>query len=81
VLVGRNCLIRATEPAKQIGARRMREVILAELASAENRIDECQSGRGTVAHRNGRRAIQLDDGRRLETHQHVVETDDLAPVR
>ena len=59
----------------------MGEMILGEVAALEQRVDEREPGRRSVAHRDGHGAIQLDDGRRLEPQQEVVPGDDLRPVR
>jgi hypothetical protein len=37
------------------------ERIVRQLATGEERIDQREPGAGTVAHRDGRRAIELDD--------------------
>ena len=59
----------------------MREVILAEIAAIEDRLDERESGGSAVAHRDSDRAIQLDHRRWFEAHEHIVEAHDLPPVR
>jgi len=59
----------------------MGEVILVEIAAGKNRIDDRQPCGRTIAHRNRRGAIQLDDWRWIGAQQHVVQTDDLRPVR
>src|SRR3954471_15202065 len=49
-----------SQPPAQLGTRRMGEAVVAQIAAIENRVDERQSGRRTVAHRDGDGAIQLD---------------------
>ena len=71
----------SSKATAQIGSRRMREVVLVEIAAGEDRIDDRQPRRRTVAHRDRRGAIQLDDRRRIGAQQHVVQADDLRPVR
>src|SRR5688572_6789517 len=55
---------RVLDPSKttaQIGAGRMREVILLEVAASEDRIDKREACRRTIVHGDRRSAIQLDD--------------------
>ena len=73
-------LIQASEPPAQLAARRMRQRILVELATAHQRIDERQTGGRTIAHRNRRRPIERADRRGFEPKQDVVEAHDLSPV-
>ena len=58
---------------RQVVARRDRR-------GRESRRRSPEAGRRTVAHRDGRGAVQLDDRRRIGAQQHVVEADDLRPV-
>src|SRR3954468_21675934 len=70
----------SSQPPAQLGTRRMREAVVAQIAAIEDRVDERQSGRRTVAHRDGDGAIQLDHRRRVRSQQHLIEAGDLRPV-
>ena len=59
----------------------MRQVVFIEIAARKDAIDKGKTCGGSVAHRHRHRAVQLDDGRRLDAEQDVVESGDLAPVR
>src|SRR5262250_2797506 len=50
------------EPSAKIGARRVRERIVGEIAAIQDRVDQRQPGHWPVAHRDRGRAIQLDHG-------------------
>ena len=71
----------SAKPAAQIGAGRMREMILVETAALEQGIDQRQPRLRPVAHRHGRGPVQLDHRRPLATQQHVVQSNDLGPIR
>ena len=71
----------SSKPTAQVGSRRVREVVLVEIAAGENRVDDREPRRRTVAHGHRRGAVQLDDRRRIGAQQHVVQADDLRPVR
>ena len=44
------------------------------------RVDEFQPGGGTVRHPDGDGTVQLDDRRRCQLRERVVERDDALPV-
>ena len=67
--------------AAQVGARRVRQVVVLELAARQDAVDQREARRRTVAHRDGHRAIQLDDRRRVRARQHVVQARRSAPSR
>ena len=52
-----------TEPPEEIGASRVGEAIVAEVAAGEDFVNEGYARRGPVAHRDGYRPIELDDRR------------------
>ena len=62
----------AAQPPAAVGPRRVRELVVAEVAAREDRVDEREAGGRPIAHRHGCRAIELDDGRRIGAQQHVV---------
>ena len=62
--VGGARLVRAAEPAAEIGPRRVRQVVVGELAAREDRVDQREPRLRPVAHRDRHRAVQLDDRRR-----------------
>ena len=49
----------------EVGARRVREVVVRPIAAREDRVDQRQARRRAVAHRDRHGAIQLDDRRRI----------------
>ena len=55
-----------TEPAAQIGARRVRQVIVLELAATSMASIESETRRRAIAHRHRHRAVELDDRRRVD---------------
>ena len=76
----RACAV-SSQPPAEIRARRVRQVVIVEIAAREDRVDEGKAGCRAVAHRHRHGAIQLDHGRWFDAQQHVVKSDDLAPVR
>ena len=73
-------LCRPAEPAAELGPRGMRRLVVGELPAREDLLHERKSRGGTFAHGDGRRAVQLDHGRRLDLEQQVVGRDDAVPV-
>src|SRR5438067_985412 len=71
---------RASQPAEQLGARGMEQVIAVEVAGGGEGVDEVERRAGALDHRDRRRAVEGDDGRGLQTLEHVVQADDLGPV-
>lgn len=49
------------EAPAQIRVRRMREVVLGEIAAGENPLDQRKPGGRPIAHGDGHGAIELDD--------------------
>ncbi|SKW67905.1 Uncharacterised protein [Mycobacteroides abscessus subsp. abscessus] len=67
------------QPREQIGPRRVQWVVTVEIGSQW--LDGVQSGLWcTVAFRDGHRTVEGDHGRGSESHQLVVQGDDLAPI-
>ena len=58
----------------------MQQVIALEIAAGGERIDERERRPRAVHHRHRHRAIERDDGRRLQTFEQIVQPDDLTPV-
>src|SRR5689334_25078980 len=58
----------------------MRDMVVPQVTASENRVDQLDAVLRAITHCNGRRAIQLDDGRWVGAQQQVVENDDLRPV-
>src|SRR5688572_11935093 len=67
--IGRRGLVTAIEPAQQIRARGVPQVVVGELAL--ELVDERQSGGRTLPHRDRDGAVERDDRRRLARVQHV----------
>ena len=63
-----------------LGAGRVGQVIVGQVAAGQDRVDQRQAGRRAVAHGDGDGAVELDHRRRRQPQQHVVERDDLGPV-
>src|SRR5574341_2551975 len=80
-LVGHTGIRRSSQSPAEISPRRMSQVIVLEIAARQDGIDQGKSCRGAVAHRHCDSAIQFHYGRGLGPHQHVVEGNDLRPVR
>src|SRR5581483_1169500 len=59
--VGGACLVTASEPADQVGSRRMREIVVPQLTAGQKRIDERQPGGWPLVHRDRHGAVELDD--------------------
>src|SRR5579875_382990 len=53
---------------------------MSQLAGVQDSVDQPQPSGGTITHRHGSRSIELYHRRWGQTAQHVVETDDLAPI-
>ena len=71
----------SAEAAAEVGVCGMCEVIIQEIAALEDSVDEREARRWIVAHGDGHGAVQFDHGRRIGACQHVVQADDLCPVR
>src|SRR5205809_2130205 len=72
---------RGSDAAQQVGARGMEQVIAVEVAGGGQRLDEGERRAGAVHHGDRRRAVQGDDGGGLQALEHIVQPDDLRPVR
>ena len=59
----------------------MQEMIAIEIARGGERVDEGERRPGAVHHRDGRGSVQGNDGGGLHALKHVVEANDLGPVR
>nr|QPG01997.1 hypothetical protein WM98B_00144 [Acinetobacter nosocomialis] len=78
--VGRPRLLGSPQASAQVGAGGVREVVVGQLAAAEDRVERGQPRRGIVVHRHRNGAVQFHHRRRLEPQQQVIEGDDLRPV-
>ena len=65
----------------QIRPRRVRQVIVPQIASREDGVNEGKPRQRAITHRYRDGPIQLDHRRWLRPNQHVVESDDPGPVR
>jgi len=81
LLVGSARLCQAPEPAAQLGAGGVGEVVAGKLVACEEVVDETKPVLRTFVHGHGDGAIELDDRRRLDDEQAIVEEHDLMPVR
>jgi hypothetical protein len=75
---GFNC---SPQSPAEIRPRRVRQMVVPQIAQCEDGVDEHKTRQRTVAHRHRDSAVQFDYGRRIGPHEHVVERDDLSPVR
>src|SRR5262245_6569761 len=66
---------------QEIGPRRREEVIVRQLSSRLDLINEAQAVLGTVGHGDSHRPVECDHGRWMNMEQQVVELRDLPPVR
>ena len=78
--VGRSGRIAAAEPAEQVGARRMGEVIFRQLASGEDGVDQLEPSCRPLPHGYGDRPIQLDHRRWVDREERVIQRRDPPPV-
>src|SRR5581483_10943396 len=67
----------AAEPAAEIGAGGMSEVVFVQVAALEDGIDQREARRRAVTHRDRDGAIELDDRRGLHFGEHGIEIHDL----
>jgi hypothetical protein len=74
--VGRTGIVDSSQPAIEVGSRWVREMVAAQIAALEHRVDERQSGGRSMVHGDCRRAVQLDDRRRVEFEQDIIDRDD-----
>src|SRR2546423_163304 len=58
----------------------MGKVVVGQIAAGEDRVDQLQTGGGTIAHRDGDGAVQLDDRRGLGAQEQIIKSSDLAPI-
>lgn len=72
---------RSSQPAAQIGAGCVSQVVVGQIAIRQDVVDQAKPCCGAVSHRNRDRLIQGDDWRRLDSRERVVQLDDLMPVR
>jgi hypothetical protein len=70
-----------SEPAQEIGPRRMKKMVAVQIAGLGQRVDERERGFRSVHHGDRHCAVQRHDGRGLHPLEHIVEPDDLRPVR
>lgn len=74
-------LLRSSQPPTQFAAGRMRRRVIDQLAARQNGIDQIQTRRGTVTHRDRDGAVQFDDRRwPLDAPQRIVQSDNLSPI-
>src|SRR5579862_3092739 len=68
------------EPAAQLCAGGMRQVVICQFAIFQHRVDLRQASLWSIAHGNGHGAIEMDNGRRLNVRELVVKRNYLPPV-
>src|SRR4051812_26392567 len=66
-----------TQTAAELGARRVRAAVVAEIAAVEDGVHAGEPRGRAVAHRNRDGAVELDDWRRIHPQKRVVQADDL----
>ena len=59
------------EPAQQVGARGMQQVVAVELTGGGELVDEREGRGGAVHHRDGHGAVERDDRRGLQALEHA----------
>ena len=57
--------IRSPQPTAKVGPGRMREMVIGEVATSQDRVDQCQALGRPVAHRHRHRPVEFDHGRGL----------------
>lgn len=78
--VGLAGLAAATETAAEVGTRRVRQVVIGQFTSRQQRIDHGQPDLDAIAHGQGHGAVEFDHRRWRQVQQRVVEGDDPCPV-
>ena len=68
------------QAAAEVRTRGVGPAVPLEVATRQDRVDECEAVNGAEGHRHGHGTIQLEHRRRVGAQQHVVEAHDLAPV-
>ena len=71
------CFGAPVEPAQEVGARGVKQMVLRQV----DPLDKLEAELRPVSHCDGHGTVQLDDRRRLEARELVVERSDLEPVR
>src|SRR5262245_22265767 len=61
-LIGGAGFLDLPQPPAKIRARRMRQVVVGQIAAREDRVDQFEAGSGTVPHGDRHGAIQFNDG-------------------
>src|SRR5687768_11235545 len=79
--VGASCFGGSSQPPVEIRPRRVRQVIVRQIAPREDGIDKGKTRQRALVHRHRYSAVQLDHGRRIRPHQDIIESDDLGPIR
>ena len=79
--VGLAGLLSSSQSTTEFGAGRMGQVVLRQFAAMQNGFDEMKPCEGTVTHGHRNSSIQLHHCRRVHAQQHIIETDDLSPIR
>ena len=74
-------LITPTQASQQVRPSRVHELVFRQLASREQFVDDRESLLGAIRHRDRCRSVQFHDRRRPRCHQHIVDADNLPPVR
>src|SRR5215471_9999998 len=70
-----------TEPAQQIGAGSVKEVIALEFTRAAELVDELEPASRSLTHSDGDGAVQQHHWAWIDPGQHVIEGGNLLPVR
>ena len=77
----RRALVVTTQAAQQLAADARQQVGPAQAARRDQLVDHRERRRGTLRHREGDRAVQLDDGRRRQPPERLVEHARSGPSR
>ena len=70
----------ASEPREQVAAHARQEVVTTELLGLEERVDELEPRFGPERHADRDRTVEVDDRRRHELRERVVQRHDSLPV-
>ena len=79
--IGFDSLCSLAQAAAEIGTGRVNKVIVGKFAAGKDYIDQGETSLRPIAHGDSDGAIEFNNGRGLDAQEHVVESDDLMPIR
>ncbi len=71
---------RPSQTTAQVGSRGVSQMVVRQFTTSQDVVDDRESGRRSVAHRNRGGTIQFDDWRRVDLELQIVQRNNLGPV-